>query len=127
MDINSIIIAGNLTDEPTVRTAEGGTVVGKFRIASQRPKKDGEDAGADFVDITVFGQQATNCHRYLAKGRKVIVKGRLHFSEYEVDGARRQRYEITADQFGGVQFLGGKPAEDGATEQAPEPEAALAA
>jgi single-strand DNA-binding protein len=126
MDTNSIIITGNLTADPTVRTAENGTIVGKFRIASQRAKKDGEDTGADFVDITVFGPQATNCDRYLKKGRQVLVKGRLHFSEYEVDDSRRQRYEIIADPLG-VQFLGGRPDDAAAAEQAPEPAEAIAA
>lgn len=124
MDINTIIVVGNLTGHPTVRTAENGTIVGKFRIASQRPQKNGEDDGADFINVTAFGQLATNCDRYLAKGRQVAVTGRLRFSEYETDDGRRQSYEITADT---VQFLGGRQAEEASPEESAEPTAELAA
>jgi len=127
MDINTIIVVGNLTADPTLRTAENGTIVGKFRIASQRPQRNGEDDGADFINVTVFGQQATNCARYLAKGRKVAVQGRLQFSEYETDDGRRQSYEIKADQYGGVQFLSGRPAEETNTEETADPAVELAA
>jgi single-strand DNA-binding protein len=124
MDINTITMVGNLTADPTVRTAESGTIVGKFRIASQRPQKNGEDDGADFINVTAFGQLATNCDRYLAKGRQVAVTGRLRFSEYETDDGRRQSYEITADT---VQFLGGRQAEEASPEEIAEPAAAFAA
>jgi single-strand DNA-binding protein len=112
MDINVTIVSGNLTADPTVRTTDDGKVIGKFRIASQRPRNsEGEDGGADFIDITVFGPQATNCARYLSKGRKVLIKGHLHHSEWTKDDSRHQRLEINADPLG-VQFLGGRATEE---------------
>jgi single-strand DNA-binding protein len=118
MDINVSIVSGNLTADPVVHHTDDEKIVGKFRIASQRPRgNDGEDRGADFVDVTVFGQQAENCGRYLAKGRKVLVKGRLHHSEWDSGDGRRQRLEVIADPLG-VQFLTRKP--DGQQEE-PEP------
>jgi single-strand DNA-binding protein len=127
MDINVTIVSGNLTADPTVRTTDDGKVIGRFRIASQRPRNsEGDDGGADFIDVTVFGAQATNCARYLAKGRKVLVKGHLHHSEWDSADGRRQRLEINADPLG-VQFLGGRQAEDDDSDGSAEPAAELAA
>ncbi len=97
----------------------GGTQVGRLRLAVQRPRgKDGEDRGADFIDVTVFGRQAETCARYLAKGRRVAVEGHLHHSEWEAeDGSRRQKLEVIARN---VEFL------DAARAEQAEPAAATA-
>jgi single-strand DNA-binding protein len=126
MDINVTLVSGNLTADPTVRTTDDGKVIGKFRIASQRPRNSEGEDGADFIDITVFGQQATNCARYLTKGRKVLIKGHLHHSEWESEEGRRQRLEINADPLG-VQFLGGRQTEESVDGESAQPVAELAA
>jgi len=124
MDINTVILTGNLTADPELRASEGGTPVAKLRIASQRPRgKDGEDRGADFVDITVFGRDAENCKQYLAKGRKVAVKGRLHHSEWDSDNGRRQRLEVIAEPLG-VQFLNSRQPDEQTQEPQPVANAA---
>ena len=83
----------------------------RLRLAVQRPRgKDGEDRGADFVDVTVFGNQAQVCNQYLAKGRRVAIEGRLQHSEWQAeDGSRRQKLEVIASS---VEFLDRKPSED---------------
>jgi len=116
--MNSINLTGRLTADPELRNTGNGTQVANLRVAIQRPRKDGEDQGADYVDVTVFGRQAETCAQYLAKGRKVAVSGHLHHSEWESDNGRRQKLEVTASN---VEFLDGPRRED-----QPEPVAATA-
>jgi single-strand DNA-binding protein len=124
MDINVVILTGNLTSDPELRNSDGGTAVAKLRIATGRPRgKEGEDRGADFVDVTVFGRDAENCKQYLVKGRKVAVKGRLHHSEWDGEDGRRQRLEVVADPLG-IQFLNSRQSNE---QPAPEAEPAIAA
>ncbi len=118
--MNSVQLTGNLTQDPELRKTSSDTSVAQMRLAVSRPRKNGEDQGADYVDVTVFGPQAENCVKYLAKGRKVGVEGHLHHSEWQSDNGRRQRLEVTAER---VEFLSPPPrAENGS--QAPEPVAA---
>jgi len=110
---------GRLTAAPDLHD-RSGTPVRRLRLAVQRQRgKDGEDRGADSVDVTVFGNQAQVCNQYLAKGRRVAIEGRLQHSEWQAeDGSRRQKLEVIASS---VEFLDKKPSED------PEPEAVEAA
>ena len=112
--LNSVILIGRLTADPELHE-RGGTQVGRLRLAVQRRRnRDGEDRGADFVDVTVFGNQAEVCSQYLAKGRRVAIEGRLQHSEWQAeDGSRRQKLEVIANT---VEFLDRKPSDD----QAPE-------
>ena len=96
-----INLIGRLTADPTLNERKG-IQVGNLRLAVQRPRKDGEDQGADYVDVTVFGRQAEICKEYLAKGRKIAVQGRLHHSEWDGENGRRQKLEVKADN---VEFL----------------------
>ena len=99
--MNSVNLIGRLTADPTLNERKG-IQVGNLRLAVQRPRKDGEDQGADYVDVTVFGRQAEICKQYLAKGRKIAVQGRLHHSEWDGENGRRQKLEVNADN---VEFL----------------------
>ncbi len=101
--MNSVNLIGRLTRDPELRSAINGTTVGALRIAIQRPKKDGEDQGADYVDVTTFGRQAEVCAEYLGKGRRVAVQGRLKHSEWKAeDDSPRSKIEVIANQ---VDFL----------------------
>jgi single-strand DNA-binding protein len=100
--MNRVTLIGNLTTTPEIRTTPGGQSVAKLRLAVSRPKRDGEDQGADYVDVTAFGTTAENCGRYLAKGRKVAIDGRLHHSEWDSDNGHRQKLEVIANN---VEFL----------------------
>jgi single-strand DNA-binding protein len=117
--MNAVALTGRLTTDVQTRTTNGGTQVASLRVAIQRPRKDGEDQGADYVDITVFGRQAETCAEYLAKGRKVAVEGRLHHSEWDSDTGRRQKLEVIASN---VEFLDAPRSAD--TPTAPAAEAA---
>ena len=100
--MNSVNITGRLTADPELKTTKSDTQVGSLRLAVQRPRRGGEDQGADYVDVTVFGQQAEIASQYLSKGRKIGVVGRLHHSEWDTDNGRRQKLEVIADQ---IEFL----------------------
>jgi single-strand DNA-binding protein len=119
--MNSVNLTGNLTSDPELRTSDTGSVV-KLRVAVQRRRgRDGEEKGADFVDITAFNNLADNCAKYLAKGRKVAVVGRLHHSEWDSDDGHRQRLEVIADN---VEFLSARQTEEANVEETKEPVAA---
>ncbi len=117
--MNQVSLTGRLTADPELQD-RSGTQVGRLRLAVQRPRtRDGEDRGADFIDVTVFNSQAEVCSQYLAKGRKVAIEGHLRHSEWQADdGSRRQKVEVVARS---VEFLDRKPSED------QEPEAVEAA
>ena len=117
--MNSVQLTGRLTTAVQTRATNGGTHVASLRLAVQRPRKDGEDQGADYVDVTVFGRQADTCAQYLAKGRKIAVEGRLHHSEWDSDTGRRQKLEVIANT---IEFLDTPPRADAA--EAPAEEAA---
>ena len=105
-------LIGRLTADPELHD-RGCTQVGRLRPAAQRLRtrtRDGEDRGADFIDVTVFGSQAEVRSQYLAKGRKVAIEGRLQHPEWQAeDGSRRQKLEVIARS---VEFLDRKPSDD---------------
>ena len=100
--MNSVSLIGNLTRDPELRTTPSGASVSDLRIAINRPKRNGEDQGADYVDIVVWGATAENCAKYLAKGRPIAVSGRLRHTEWQTDGNRRSKLEVVAEQ---IDFL----------------------
>jgi single-strand DNA-binding protein len=113
-NINRVIITGNLTSDPELRSLPSGTSVCKLRVACNTRRKDGSTGEwvdkPNFFDVTVWGTQGENCARYLSKGRPVAVDGRLEWREWENnDGQKRQAVDIIADA---VQFLS-SPRDDG--------------
>ena len=112
--MNICALIGNLTREPEVRYTNNDMAVATFSIAINRPpKKDGSDGGADFPRITVFGKQAENVERFLHKGSKVGIVGKVQTGSYEKDGQRIYTTDIVADR---VEFLGRPMAEMNNTE-----------
>jgi len=108
-NINRVVVSGNLTKDPELRSTPGGTSICGLRIAVNSRRKDESGNWVDkpnFFDVTVFGAQGENCAQYLAKGRPVAVDGRLNWREWEAkDGSKRQSIDIIADS---VQFLGSR-------------------
>ena len=109
-NINRVIITGNLTRDPELRSLPSGMSVCSLRIASNTRRKDGASGEwvdkANYFDVTVWGAQGENCSTYLRKGRPVAISGRLEWREWESqDGGKRQSVEIVADT---VQFLGSR-------------------
>jgi single-strand DNA-binding protein len=109
-NINSVVITGNLTRDPELRSTPGGTAVCKLRVAVNSSRKDGQTGvwvdKPNYFEVTVWGAQGENCANYLSKGRPVAVSGRLDWREWEAqDGSKRQAVEIIANS---VQFLGSR-------------------
>ena len=110
--MNKVILTGNLTRDPELSTTNTGVSVCRFSIAVQRNFQNSEgEREADFFNITVWRNRAENCHRFLKKGSKVAVIGRLQNSVYEAnDGTKRYSTDVVAED---VEFLGSKPADSG--------------
>jgi len=108
-NINRVVLTGNLTRDPELRTTQSGTSVCSLRIACNTRRKDASGQWVDkpnYFDVTVWGAQGENCAQYLSKGRPVAVDGRLEWSEWEAqDGGKRSKVEVVADT---VQFLGSR-------------------
>lgn len=101
--MNSVVLIGRLTRDPEVRYTQDNMAVASFSIAIARPVKTGGEKQTDFPRITVFGKQAENCEKYLAKGRLVGVQGRLQTGSYKnKDGATVYTTDVVADR---VEFL----------------------
>ena len=97
--VNKAIIIGNLGDDPELRHTQSGAAVCNMRVATNETWKDRDGERherTEWHSIVVFGKQAENCAKYLEKGRKVYVEGRLQTREWEDrDGNKRYTTEIT--------------------------------
>ena len=115
-NVNVVVVTGNLTRDPELRSTPGGTSVCKLRVAVNSRRKDGQTGEwvdkPNYFDVTVWGAQGENCANYLAKGRPVAVEGRLDWREWEAKdgGGKRQSVEIIANS---VQFLGSRDGSGG--------------
>jgi single-strand DNA-binding protein len=109
MNINRVVLTGNLTRDPEMRTIpSSGLAVCKLGIAVNTRRKNSEgqwEEKPNFFRVTVFGRQAETCGNYLKKGRAVAIDGRLEWSSWENEGQKRESIDIIADS---VQFLGGR-------------------
>ena len=109
-NINRVIVTGNLTRDPELRSLPSGMSVCSMRIACNGRRKNQEsqqwEEVPNYFDVTVWGGQGENCHKYLSKGRPVAIDGRLQWREFtDREGNKRQAVDIVAES---VQFLGGR-------------------
>ena len=111
-NINSVVVTGNLTRDPELRSTEGGTKVCNLRIAVNGRRKNANEEWVDrpnYFNVTVWGAQGESCATYLSKGRPLAVQGRLDFRERDTDDGHREYVSIVAEA---VQFLGTKPQDE---------------
>ena len=126
-NINVVVITGNLTRDPELRSTGGGTPVCELRVAVNSRRKNGQtgewEDKPNYFDVTVWGAQGENCANYLSKGRPVAVEGRLDWREWEAkDGSgKRQAVSIVANS---VQFLGSRDGSGGGATAMASPRAA---
>jgi len=106
MSINRVNISGNLTRDPEMRATQGGTQILTFGVAvndRRRNPQTGEwEDYPNFIDCVVFGNRAEPLSRFLTKGMKVAVEGKLRWSQWERDGQKRSKIEVIVDE---VEFL----------------------
>ena len=97
--MNVVTLIGNLATDVELRDVGDDRQVANFVLAVDRPGKD----EADFVFVSTWNKQAETCARYLTKGKRVAVDGRLRSSSWEdSDGNKRSAIEVVANR---VQFL----------------------
>jgi single-strand DNA-binding protein len=103
--VNQVILMGNLTRDPELRQTPNGQNVCGFGLALNRAYRtqsgDWQEA-TDFIDIVTWGPLAERVSQYLAKGRRVLVQGRLQSRSWEQDGQKRSKVEVVAND---VTFL----------------------
>ena len=119
MSVNRIVLSGRLTADPRTRVAgDNKATICTMRLAIQRRRTQGQERGAVFIDVTTFDRQAQNCAKYLRKGARVSIDGRLEYSQWVADdGTNRSKHEVIAQE---VEFL--DPAKAQTTMSEPQPE-----
>jgi single-strand DNA-binding protein len=105
MNINNLVLIGNLVDAPEVSVTNGGSARARFRLASTERRRDPvsdtwQDGESVFVQVTCWRRLAENVGNSLDKGDRVIISGRLRQWVAEKDGVRRTVHEIEADAVG---------------------------
>lgn len=100
--MNKLIIIGNLTRDPELRTTTAGVNVCSFTVAVNRPRREGQEQAADYFRVTAWRNLADICGKYLAKGRKVAVVGSVSLHTYQANNETKASLEVNADD---VEFL----------------------
>ena len=101
--VNKVILVGRAASDVECRTTKSGRNLTRFTVAIPR-RVDGEQDTADFFDVTTWNRTAEICGRYVKKGEKLYIEGRLTKSVWENGGGeKRSRIEVTANL---VNFLG---------------------
>lgn len=111
--MNKVILMGRLTRDPEVRYSQGAnqTAVARFSIAVDRRFKREGEPDADFFNCTSFGKQAEFVERYLHKGTKVVLSGRVQNDNYtNKDGQMVYSVRIIVDE---IEFAESKNAAGG--------------
>ncbi len=107
--MNKVIIMGRLTRDPEVSSSTNGTTFARYSVAVDRRFKREGDPDADFFNCTSFGKQAEFVERYLKKGTKVVVTGRLQNNNYtQKDGSKVYSVQIMVED---VEFAESKKAD----------------
>lgn len=108
---NKVILVGNLTRDPQVRYTPGGTAVADIGLAVNRQWFDKQSNSrreeVTFVDVTLWGRTAEVAGEYLAKGRAVLIEGRLQMDQWDdkETGQKRSKLKVVAES---MQMLGGR-------------------
>ena len=116
MSINRVVISGNLTRDAELRQTASGTSVLTLGVAvnerHKNPNGQWEDR-ANFIDCIIFGTRAQAVSKYLSKGSKVSIEGKLRQSTWERDGQKRSKIEVVVDE---IEFMSKQPQSYGAYE-----------
>jgi len=107
MGINRVVISGNLTRDPELKATASGMSVLKLGVAVNDRRKNQQTGEwedfPNFVDVTVFGARGESLSRFLEKGSKVAIEGKLRWSQWEnQQGEKRSKLEVIADD---IEFL----------------------
>lgn len=122
--MNRVMIIGNITKKPELRTTTAGVNVCGFTVAVNRPKTpNNQEPGADFFNVSAWRALGESCAKWLDKGSKVCVVGPVSVKEWEYNGKHGASLEVKADD---VEFLSSRtqapqePQEAQQAQQAPQ-------
>jgi single-strand DNA-binding protein len=104
---NKVVLMGNLTRDPELRTTPNGQTVASFSLAVNRTWKNaqGEQQEAvDYIDCNIWGKPAEIINQYMRKGSGILVSGRLQQRSWEQEGQKRSKVEVVVEDFN---FVGG--------------------
>jgi len=124
MSINRVNISGNLTRDAELKATNSGSQVLNVGVAvnDRRRNKDGDwEDYPNYVDCVMFGSRAQAIQRYLTKGTKVAIEGRLHYSSWEDSqtNRRRSKLEVYIDE---IEFLSSRNGSQGADQGYQQPQ-----
>jgi len=110
--MNNVVLIGRLTKDPEIRYTQDGMAIANFNLAIDRPPKKDGTKEADFPKVIVFGKQAENCGKFLAKGMLAGIQGRIQTGSYtNKNGDKVYTTEVVAER---VEFLEWKDKKDNA-------------
>lgn len=107
-NFNKVILVGNLTRKPELRTVSTGSKVTDIGLAINDRRKDQSGQWVEettFVDVTLWGRQAEVAEQYLDKGSPVLIEGRLKLDTWETDGQKRSKLKVIGER---MQMLSGR-------------------
>lgn len=111
--MNKVILVGNLTRDPQVRSTPSGTTVADIGLALSDNYKNKEGEWVErvcFVDVVAWGRQAETCGEYLSKGSPILLEGQLQFDQWQTEQAeKRSKLRVRANR---IQFLGRRKEEE---------------
>ena len=114
--MNKVTLSGRLTKDPVVRYTPSGKAYARASIAVDRRTKE---KTADFFNLVAWEKTAEIMEKYLKKGSKILVDGRLQFSQYEdKDGAKKSNVDVIVDSF---EFMDAKSQNREQSSDAPTP------
>ena len=107
-DLNNVFLVGRLTRDMELSYTANGYPIGKFSIAVNRRRKNGEqwEDEVNFFDLVLWGKRAEALQRYLLKGTQIAVQGQLRQDRWEQDGQKRSRVLV---ELSNIQLVGGRP------------------
>ncbi|MDR0590567.1 MAG: single-stranded DNA-binding protein [Puniceicoccales bacterium] len=110
---NKVILLGNLTRDPEMRTTNSGTSICKLGVAMTRVGRGSDGESREevvFVDVDAYGKQAEVIGRYFSKGKPIFIEGRLRLDQWEsASGEKRSKLNIVLENF---QFISGARLDD---------------
>ena len=112
--MNRVILSGNLTKDADLRYTTTEKAYSKFSIANNEGY--GDNKKTTFFNCTLWGKSAENLNRFLTKGQKVLITGKVEINDYkDKEGVERKIIDINVDSFGGVELLGNKAQQESGT------------
>ena len=102
--MNKVILMGRLARDPDVRKTQSGIPVARMTIAVDRPKAKDGTRNADFIGLVAWERTAEFSEKYLSKGQRILVEGRITTGSYEKDGVKKYTTDVVCDR---IEFADG--------------------